>query len=307
MTRPLVLYHAFCTDGFCAAFELWRRYGDAADYKPVDYVKSPEYRDGIVTSCVGRELVYMVDFSLPLQNMRSIRGVAGRFIHLDHHKSAFEELGFEDYYVAGSAVVKLDSETGSTMILDSNRSGAMLTWQFINDTPNVPYYVRLVDDRDRWKFEYLESRAFHAFMQSKQPWTFEGWKAIVDDAVAFEDAILVGKALVEYMDASVRRIARKPISCNIAMPHGPAKGLAVNSSILQSEVGDTLNRTADYGLVWYMQDRGMVRCSIRSRGTYDVSAIARHYGGGGHLNAAGFEVTLEMLNTFLKETYENPS
>lgn len=33
--------------------------------------------------------------------------------------------------------------------------------------------------------------------------------------------------------------------------------------------------------------RGKVRCSIRSRGDYDVSAVARIFGGGGHKNAAG--------------------
>jgi bifunctional oligoribonuclease and PAP phosphatase NrnA len=39
---------------------------------------------------------------------------------------------------------------------------------------------------------------------------------------------------------------------------------------------------------------GKIRCSIRSRGTYDVAAVAREFGGGGHKNAAGctFETTL---------------
>jgi bifunctional oligoribonuclease and PAP phosphatase NrnA len=33
--------------------------------------------------------------------------------------------------------------------------------------------------------------------------------------------------------------------------------------------------------------RGKIRCSIRSRGEYDVAAVARLFGGGGHRNAAG--------------------
>lgn len=32
---------------------------------------------------------------------------------------------------------------------------------------------------------------------------------------------------------------------------------------------------------------GRVRCSLRSRGEYDVAAVAREFGGGGHRNAAG--------------------
>ncbi|HJP83297.1 MAG TPA: bifunctional oligoribonuclease/PAP phosphatase NrnA [Fimbriimonadaceae bacterium] len=33
--------------------------------------------------------------------------------------------------------------------------------------------------------------------------------------------------------------------------------------------------------------RGKIRCSLRSRGAYDVAAVARTFGGGGHRNAAG--------------------
>lgn len=37
---------------------------------------------------------------------------------------------------------------------------------------------------------------------------------------------------------------------------------------------------------------GRIRCSLRSRGDFDVAAVARHFGGGGHRNAAG--CTLDM-------------
>jgi phosphoesterase RecJ-like protein len=33
---------------------------------------------------------------------------------------------------------------------------------------------------------------------------------------------------------------------------------------------------------------GQVRCSLRSKGTVNVSKIARNFGGGGHVSAAGF-------------------
>lgn len=37
---------------------------------------------------------------------------------------------------------------------------------------------------------------------------------------------------------------------------------------------------------------GKIRCSLRSRGNFDVAEVARHFGGGGHRNAAG--CTLDM-------------
>jgi nanoRNase/pAp phosphatase (c-di-AMP/oligoRNAs hydrolase) len=39
---------------------------------------------------------------------------------------------------------------------------------------------------------------------------------------------------------------------------------------------------------------------LRSNGDYDVSAIAKAFGGGGHKNAAGFEVQVETLLEWIK-------
>jgi nanoRNase/pAp phosphatase (c-di-AMP/oligoRNAs hydrolase) len=44
----------------------------------------------------------------------------------------------------------------------------------------------------------------------------------------------------------------------------------------------------------------MAKCSLRSNGDYDVSAIAKAFGGGGHRNAAGFQVPVETLLWWLK-------
>jgi phosphoesterase RecJ-like protein len=50
---------------------------------------------------------------------------------------------------------------------------------------------------------------------------------------------------------------------------------------------------------------GKVKCSLRSKGSIDVSKIARDFGGGGHINAAGFksdvdiDMTLELALTKL--------
>lgn len=48
---------------------------------------------------------------------------------------------------------------------------------------------------------------------------------------------------------------------------------------------------------------GKVRCSLRSRGKFDVAVVARQFGGGGHMNAAGcsFESTPEEAEAKLVE------
>lgn len=46
---------------------------------------------------------------------------------------------------------------------------------------------------------------------------------------------------------------------------------------------------------------GKIRCSLRSRGDYDVAAVTRSFGGGGHKNAAGctFDASLEEAEAML--------
>lgn len=45
---------------------------------------------------------------------------------------------------------------------------------------------------------------------------------------------------------------------------------------------------------------GRFRCSLRSKGTIDISKVAMDYGGGGHRNAAGFPVPDLALDQFLE-------
>jgi phosphoesterase RecJ-like protein len=45
--------------------------------------------------------------------------------------------------------------------------------------------------------------------------------------------------------------------------------------------------TVQISAIFREPKRGKIRCSLRSRGVYDVAAVARMFGGGGHRNAAG--------------------
>ena len=80
------------------------------------------------------------------------------------------------------------------------------------------------------------------------------------------------------------------------------EGLAANCPPhLASDVGHQLaTASGTYGLLWYINKEGKCLCSLRSNGDYDVSAIARAFGGGGHKNAAGFEVDIQTLLEWIK-------
>ena len=48
-------------------------------------------------------------------------------------------------------------------------------------------------------------------------------------------------------------------------------------------------------MVPYLHSDGTVKCSLRSQGKVDVAAMAEKFGGGGHLNAAGFRLPMEQF------------
>ena len=67
----------------------------------------------------------------------------------------------------------------------------------------------------------------------------------------------------------------------------------VNTTILVSEVAGCLAETysdAPFGAIFFVLNTGEVVYSLRSRGEFDVSEVAKQYGGGGHKNAAGFKI-----------------
>ena len=66
----------------------------------------------------------------------------------------------------------------------------------------------------------------------------------------------------------------------------------VNNSELLGYLAET--SAADFALGYFCRADGTWQYSLRSRGkdAYDVSAVAKHFGGGGHHSAAGFESLL---------------
>ena len=81
----------------------------------------------------------------------------------------------------------------------------------------------------------------------------------------------------------------------------PLSGLACNATLHISELGHVLaTQSGTYALIWYVSQDNKVKCSLRSNGDYDVSAIAKAFGGGGHKNAAGFETDIDTLMGWIR-------
>ena len=165
--KPLVIYHANCTDGFGAAFAAWLKLGDSAEYLPMEYGKN--FLTEYAGSTIDRE-IYILDFSLPREQMDWLFQHAKRVVWLDHHKTAFE-MWIGDVPKKGWICQRLncteDNPSGNVHIeLHNNKSGALLAWEYFHPGTEVPMFIQHIDDRDRWVFALPGSKELHAAIGS---------------------------------------------------------------------------------------------------------------------------------------------
>ena len=303
MGKALVIYHDSCADGFGAAFAAWTALVSKADYLPLQYpeVVSPDL-------VRGRE-VYILDFSFPYEVLKEIFYHAKRVVWLDHHLTSFQMIGSSASQVKGSSW-PIGKAGPHTILLDRNKSGAYLSWEHFHPDKPIPNLIKFIDDRDRWQFKLKGSKEFHAALWSERPWSFPQWEASflppdIDSAAILENAIISdGAAILRSQKVDVSTMLSYARGCEILwVKDGEVstfEGLACDSPILASELGHELAlKSGTFGLVW-RNDGTKALCSLRSNGNYDVSHIAKLFGGGGHLNAAGMEVDMLTLLSWLK-------
>ena len=314
MIKPLVIFHSSCADGFGAAFAAWLKLGDDAEYVPMQYGTVPDIESWHMQYAISQREVYILDFSFPRQTMDYLFSVARRVTWLDHHKTAFE-MWCED----GERSLCEQSNGRDEVILDNNKSGAYLAWEHFHPGTEVPMFIKHIDDYDRWQFKIEGTKAFQKALWSITPWSFKQWQHEWDSTWGYGSGdgleglpcfIRDGNAILRAHDQNVQSVVKGSArECLIAYDNpdyydGPGLiGLAANCPPhLTSDVGHELaNQSGTFGLCWTLSQTDLVaKCSLRSNAPYDVSAIAKSFGGGGHAQAAGFEVPITTLLGWLK-------
>lgn len=256
-----VLYHANCYDGFGAAYAAWKHFGDDAKYIPVSYGQP-------VPDMPGASECYIVDFSYPRQIIESL---AEKFplTVLDHHKTAEVDL---------APLIRPDGFE-PRVVFDMNRSGALITWEYLHRT-EAPKLIQHISDRDLWQFKIPGSKEVHAALVST-PFDFDVW-----DKLNVDDLIREGAACLKFQSQLVDNIIQKAWISRIDEYDVPT----VNTAAHWSEVGEALldkHPRAPFAASFTVM-KNSIMWSLRSKGDFDVSAVAKKFGGGGHKNAAGF-------------------
>jgi len=289
-TNNLCIYHGGCDDGFGAAWVVKKFFGDDVEFHAAKYDEPmPDIR------CKD---VILVDFSYKAPVLKKLFKEAKSVVWLDHHKTAVEEW---DKLVGNPSeleVLKSYVSWGTqTIDLDMNKSGAMLAWEHFFPDNQAPVMIRYIEDRDLWRFKYKERTKNFSMALRSYRYSFHLWDIISANTQKIVDE---GESINRFYQQKINELVPLAFSKKI----GGVEALCVNAPwAFASDLANELGKSAPVGLTFFFNKDGRWQFSLRSRGDEkgeDVSKISQKMGGGGHHNAAGFQMDQEQFLRWLK-------
>ena len=263
----VVLYHAECGDGFGAAWAAWKKFGDEADYIPINHGST--YPDNF-----SNKKIYTLDLTLPKEITEKLLKTNKRLTSIDHHISAEE-------------VTKMTQDYS----FDNKHSGAVLTWKYFHPDKPVPKLLIFIEDIDIWKWEYPETGHFISAL-NLYDFSFELFDKValeIEDPLKLKEYLLKGEVISQHD----KKITDELVKTAILVEFEGYKVYAVNApDFIKSELGHKLSQSFPFAIVW-RQKKDKIFVSLRSSdGGINVSEIAKKYGGGGHKGAASFSFSI---------------
>lgn len=292
----LIVYHQarpgiLCPDGAMAAAIAHLYYegrgiqhqfmGDC--YRNVaDYPELPDFR---IPSGVGD--VVIVDFSYPRSWLNYWKSLGLSVWVLDHHEPKFKLIG--DF--AGA-------------VLDANECGATIAWKhFFPDEPQ-PELLLHVKRRDIGADGYYEDQCpdSEAINEGLGKLRHEVWSVMGDEVFkSLADTLLKpeliptmqksGELMIEKRDRIVAEACDRSVLRTLGSYEVPFLELQPLEARYGSLIGNALCKVfPTHPFSWTITPDGSSSLrSARNLSNFDVSAVAREFGGDGHRNAAGFQ------------------
>jgi oligoribonuclease NrnB/cAMP/cGMP phosphodiesterase (DHH superfamily) len=325
MPKTYVLFHDACFDGTGAKYSAWKKFGDKAEYIPVQYgqplpeltarttfsqvqpgepfydPKSDRWYAGslpLTADVTGLNPddpvdvqvdVFICDFSYPRDVLEALRARVNTLVILDHHKTAEEALrGFPG------------------AIFDMNKSGAVLTWEYFHPGVRIPELLRLVQDRDLWKWELGRTGAVTAALPllkgDMKQWDLHAdfvWEGDKHVKSPLDNLTDQGSTILAYNKIQVENALKDVVVLPFRGYKAGVRNWTGNASDLGNAICKSPELGVDFSLTYFIGTDGNPVFSFRSLGDMDVSALAKGFSGGGHKNAAGCKVTLGVLADLL--------
>lgn len=292
------IYHGHCDDGFTAAWATWKRWPNI-EFIPGFYGQEPPF-----DRCNDKR-VLMVDFSYKRPVLEKLMSYARDITILDHHKTAQADL--ETYAILnpvnGDNIDDMLHATQPALgpiraEFDMNRSGAMMAWQFAFPEAMIPRFVELVQDRDLWKFEFGEdTKRFSASLRT-YPMEFRTWDRLI---ARWRELVTDGEAILRSHRSNIGKFLDERYEADIGGHRVPVVNVPYHYASDTAHELLGVCPDAPFAATWLRRKDGTIQFSLRSEDArVDVSEVAKSYGGGGHRNAAGFQLPIAQAMSFIE-------
>ena len=281
-----IIYHNPCSDGTVA---LW-----AANY----YKDIPEKiacKAGCLPNLIpdGKNILF-VDICPKFDYLFEICKFAKNIVVLDHHKTSLD--AFKLY--------KTICPNNIHIILDKERSGCQITWDYFYQTSR-PWFVDYTGDRDLWAWKLPNSKEItQALFENNMldPYYLDK----ITDLLLYtnnqiDDLIKEGYMMLKYQKKQMDIASARALECSMTVDGQTYNiwiGTITNGD--RSELGNILANKPlvstgllpDFSSTWIYEPK-LKEWWISLRGHHvspDLSKIAGFYEGGGHALASGFSI-----------------
>jgi oligoribonuclease NrnB/cAMP/cGMP phosphodiesterase (DHH superfamily) len=264
----LCFYHEDA-DGRCGAAIVRRAFGKRVILQPVDYGDPIPWE---VVEEVAQ--VIITDFSFPKESMERMIATTP-LIWIDHHKTALEDLA------------DLKDIPGKRAL---DQAACVLTWEFFFPEITLPKAVAYIGDRDIWRHEFPETKAFSEglYFEDSRPSNDRLWEPLLDDDQTFVASLIErGEVLYQARIISIEKMITRQ---GFEIEFEGYRTLALNSRA-SGDLGESIRKKGyeiGYCYTESIQNGELMTFVSLFSDQVDVSEIARKFGGGGHPGAAGF-------------------
>jgi len=289
--KTKIIYHKMsqatdCPDGIASAWVCHKAYPDAD-------IEGCWYNYEQLPSVEGYDQVVIVDFSFPAKVLETWADSI-KVVIIDHHKTAMADL----------------SQLSDRILqkFDMGECGATLAWKHFFPHEPMPSFLRYVRDRDLWNFELAYSEEIHEAVASLR---YQSMDAIRKDwhvFAVFDMLEPMSETQIQAVFApwgyQLLKPKRERIAqlAELAQPQELQRHQILTVEVPEKE-GRLISDLCSYlyknnpqyaFIVAYIIKETGIELSFRSDkngSNFDVSAIAKFLGGGGHHNASGASVT----------------
>jgi len=225
------------------------------------------------------EVVYMVDFTLqPFEDMELLSNSC-KLVWIDHHKTEVEEARKRNFRADGARHIGIGA--------------CQIVWKHLFPLAQIPKAISLLAEYDVWNHAAPNTLPFqYGFRMFRNTWPDNQalWRGFFDSDDGVEPVVKVGNTIIAYEKNQNEKFCNAYVFETVLGEH---RAVCCNRGFANSQIFDSVWDPAKYDLMitfirMKLPARKWTVSLYSTKPDIDCGKIARVFGGGGHVGAAGF-------------------